>query len=144
MRTPSCSRNRRRAPPISARSPSPKWHALARATAASARPRSRARFGSSSMGADNPLPAANVDLLYHAAVLLALGDSGSTFALRATPARSPVSSYWMLRWWVVSIYLWAGLYKLRADWLDGRGLEILRHPGAIEGWLADRLLSSPW
>jgi vitamin K-dependent gamma-carboxylase len=85
-----------------------------------------------------------IHLLYQAAILLALGDSGSTFALRATPARSPVSSYWMLRWWVASIYLWAGIYKLRSDWLDGRGLEILRHPGAIDGWLADRLLWSPW
>jgi hypothetical protein len=85
-----------------------------------------------------------IHLLYQAAILLALGDSSSAFALRPTPARSPVSSYWMLRWWIASIYLWAGIYKLRGDWLDGRGLDILRHPGAIEGWLADRLLSSPW
>jgi hypothetical protein len=85
-----------------------------------------------------------IHLLYQAAILLALADSGSAFALRTTPARSPVSSYWMLRWWVASIYLWAGIYKLRGDWLDGRALEILRHPGAIEGWLADRLLWSPW
>ncbi len=84
-----------------------------------------------------------VHLLYQAAILLALCDAGSAFALRKIPARSPASSYRMIRWWVASIYLWAGVYKLRADWLDGRGLEILRHPGAIEGWLADRLLSSP-
>ncbi len=83
-------------------------------------------------------------LLYQAAILLALSDAGSAFALRPTPARSPVSSYWMLRWWLASIYLWAGIYKLRADWLDGRGLDILRRPGAIEGWLADVILATSW
>jgi uncharacterized membrane protein YphA (DoxX/SURF4 family) len=82
-------------------------------------------------------------LLYQAAILLALSDAGATFACRPTPARAPRSSYWMLRWWIASIYLWAGIYKLRADWLDGRGLDILRRPGFIEGWLADQLLSSP-
>ena len=85
-----------------------------------------------------------VHLLYQAAILLALSDAGSSFALRPVPSRSPVSSYWLLRWWVASIYLWAGIYKLRADWLDGRGLDILRRPGMIEGWLADQVLSSPW
>jgi hypothetical protein len=49
----------------------------------------------------------------------------------------------MLRWWIASIYLWAGIYKLRGDWLDGRGLDILRRPGFIEGWFADQVLASP-
>ena len=56
-----------------------------------------------------------IHLLYQAAILLALCDAGSAFALRPVPPRSPDSSYRMMQWWIASIYVWAGLYKLRPD-----------------------------
>jgi hypothetical protein len=84
-----------------------------------------------------------IHLLYQAAILLALTDSGSVFALRPQPARSPRSSYRLIWCFVASIYLWAGLYKLRPDWLDGRTLELFRRPGALQGTVADLLLGTP-
>jgi hypothetical protein len=80
-------------------------------------------------------------LLYQAAVLLGISDSATTFALRPSPARSPASSRLLLRMWVASIYLWAGISKLRRDWLDGRTLGLLHAEGRIGGWGLDALLS---
>jgi uncharacterized membrane protein YphA (DoxX/SURF4 family) len=84
-----------------------------------------------------------IHLYYQAAILLSLTDAGSVFALRPTRARRPVSSYTLLRLFVASVYLWAGLFKLRPDWLDGRTLELYHRPDAVSGALADALLSSP-
>jgi hypothetical protein len=81
-------------------------------------------------------------LLYQAAILLALTDSATSFALRPNPARSPASSVLLLRCWTASIYAWAGVYKLRADWLDGRALGLFHADGAIRGPIADLLLAS--
>jgi uncharacterized membrane protein YphA (DoxX/SURF4 family) len=69
--------------------------------------------------------------LYLAAIVLALTDAGGGFALFPTPVRFPESSRWLVRVFVASIYFWAGLYKLRADWLDGRTLELLQQSGAL-------------
>jgi uncharacterized membrane protein YphA (DoxX/SURF4 family) len=84
-----------------------------------------------------------IHLLYQAAILLALTDSGTAFALRPVPARSPSSSYWLVWLFTASIYLWAGLFKLRPDWLDGRTLELFRRPGALHGPFSDLLLATP-
>jgi vitamin K-dependent gamma-carboxylase len=82
-------------------------------------------------------------LLYQGAILLALTDSATTFALRPVPPRSPASSVLLMRAFVASIYLWAGLYKMRPDWLDGRTLGLFHTDGAIRGSLADLLLATP-
>jgi len=80
--------------------------------------------------------------LYLAAIVLALTDAGSALALFPTPARSPDSSRWLIRTFVASIYFWAGLYKLRPDWLDGRTLELLQHSGALTGRFTTLVLHS--
>jgi hypothetical protein len=84
-----------------------------------------------------------VHLLYQAAILLALTDAASEFALRRVPAHSPSSSYWLVHAFVASVYFWAGIHKFRPDWLDGRTLELFRQHGAIHGRLADLLLGTP-
>ncbi|HEY3233651.1 MAG TPA: HTTM domain-containing protein [Polyangiaceae bacterium] len=84
-----------------------------------------------------------IHLLYESAMLLALTDAGAAFALRPVPVRAPRSSYWLLRLFLASIYAWAGLFKLRPDWLDGRTLELFRQPLALHGALADLLLATP-
>lgn len=71
--------------------------------------------------------------LYLAAIVLSLTDAGGAFALFPTPVRFPDSSRWLIRVFLASIYLWAGLYKLRADWLDGRTIELLQQSGALTG-----------
>ena len=69
--------------------------------------------------------------LYLAAIVLSLTDAGGAFALFPTPVRFPDSSRWLVRVFLASVYFWAGLYKLRADWLDGRTLELLQEAGAL-------------
>ena len=69
--------------------------------------------------------------LYLSAIVLSLTDAGGAFALFPTPVRSPESSRWLVRIFLASIYFWAGVYKLRADWLDGRTLELLQQSGAL-------------
>jgi hypothetical protein len=81
-------------------------------------------------------------LLYQAAILLALTDSATSFALRPRAARSRASSLFVIRCWTASIYFWAGIYKLRADWLDGRALGLFHADGALHGRLADLLLAT--
>jgi hypothetical protein len=82
-------------------------------------------------------------LLLQATLLLGLADASTVLALRREPARSPVSSRWMLRAFVASVYLWSGFAKLRHDWLDGRTLAMFHEEGRLAGPLADWLLSSP-
>jgi hypothetical protein len=81
-------------------------------------------------------------LLYQAAILLALTDSATRFALRPSAARAPATSMLVMRCWTASIYAWAGIYKLRADWLDGRALGLFHADGAIHGKIADFLLAT--
>jgi hypothetical protein len=81
-------------------------------------------------------------LLYQAAILLALTDSATSFALRPSAARSPQTSLLVIRCWTASIYAWAGIFKLRRDWLDGRTLELFQADGAIRGQIADFLLTT--
>lgn len=96
------------------------------------------------VAAQSPFSApATLQLLYEAAALLGLSDASAVLALRPTSSRSPRSSYWLLRVFVVSVYAWAGLFKWRHDWLDGRTLAVLHDSGAIHGALADWILATP-
>lgn len=83
-------------------------------------------------------------LLYQAAILLACTDAASQLVLRASKAPAQVGGVWLLRAFVASIYFWAGVYKLRPDWLDGRTLELFHQPAAIHGFLADLLFGKAW
>ena len=82
-------------------------------------------------------------LLFLAPIVLAFTDCDSVWALRPLPARAPSSSAWLLAAFVASIYLWAGAYKLRPDWLDGRALALYHRDRALVGSLADALLATP-
>lgn len=82
-------------------------------------------------------------LLYQAAILLAVCDADSAFALRPRPPRAPLSSVWLIRLFVASIYCWAAIYKIGPDWLDGRTLELFHREGTIHGALADEMLRTP-
>jgi hypothetical protein len=82
-------------------------------------------------------------LLLQATLLLGLADASTVFAVRPAPARSPASSRWLLRAFVASVYVWAGLGKLRHDWLDGRTLALFRDERRLAGPLADWLLATP-
>lgn len=83
-----------------------------------------------------------IHLLYQSALLLGFVDSGCAFAVRPAPPRSPQSSYGLLRLFIVSIYAWAGLFKLRPDWLDGRTLALYQRAGGLEGSLTATLLTT--
>jgi hypothetical protein len=64
------------------------------------------------------------------------------WALRREAPRALPSSLWLVRVFVASIYTWAGLYKLRPDWLDGRTLALYYADHALSGALADALLAT--
>jgi hypothetical protein len=83
-------------------------------------------------------------LLYGSALLVGLTDAGAALALVPDPPRAPRSSLWLLRLWVASVYPWAGLAKLHADWLDGRAMGFFLGSGALGGPLAGALLATPW
>jgi len=80
--------------------------------------------------------------LYLAALVLSLTDAVGAFAISPAPVRFADSSRWLIRAFLASIYFWAGLYKLRADWLDGRTLELLQRSGALSGRLLGMALHS--
>ena len=82
-------------------------------------------------------------VLFLGTMLLALTDAVNRCALRPGAIRSARSSVWLMRSWIASIYLWAGLAKLRADWLDGSALALFRDEGRFAPWIADLLLSTP-
>jgi hypothetical protein len=81
-------------------------------------------------------------LLYLGTIVLAFTDGGSAWAVRPEPPRALASSLWLVRVFVASIYAWAGLYKLRPDWLDGRTLALYHADHALAGALADALLAT--
>jgi hypothetical protein len=85
-----------------------------------------------------------IHLLYQAAMLLACTDAVSQVALVPPRTDEPAGGVWLIRAFVASIYFWAGIFKLRPDWLDGRVLALFHHPGAISGWLADAVWSVPF
>jgi hypothetical protein len=81
-------------------------------------------------------------LLFLGTIVLALTDCAVVWAVRPEPPRALTSSVWLVGVFVASIYLWAGLYKLRVDWLDGRTLALYHADRALRGALADLLFSS--
>lgn len=80
--------------------------------------------------------------LFLGTAMLALADAGSACALRPERARAPRSSVWLMRVFVASIYFWAGLAKLRPDWLDGRTLALFLDDGAFRPGLGAALLGT--
>lgn len=85
---------------------------------------------------------ATLHLLFLATLLLAFTDAGSAFALRPAAPRAPASGITMMRLFAASIYAWAGIGKLRADWVDGRTLDTLFHQRWLSGSLAAFLLAT--
>jgi len=87
---------------------------------------------------------ATLHLLFQGTMLLALTDAGAALALRPSPVRYPRSGKLLIRIFLASIYFWAGVFKLRHDWLDGRTLGLFHDNGIISGALADFVLGTPW
>jgi hypothetical protein len=71
--------------------------------------------------------------LYIATAILALGDAVAARALRPERAISPASSLALVRAFVLSIYGWSAIAKLRPHWLDGSVLRVLRDGGFVTG-----------
>jgi hypothetical protein len=82
-------------------------------------------------------------VLFLGTMLLAVTDAASRCALFPAPVRSPRSSLFLMRIWIASIYFWAGLSKLRIDWLDGRALGLFSHDGLVRPGLGEVLLATP-
>jgi hypothetical protein len=82
-------------------------------------------------------------LLFQGTMLLGLAGSGAAIALRPRPAPDAASGLTLVRLFAASVYLWAGVSKLRPDWLDGRTLEALAHQRWLSGRLAEALLGTP-
>jgi hypothetical protein len=82
-------------------------------------------------------------VLFLGTMLLALTDAVSRCALYSAPVRSPRSSLFLMRIWLASIYFWAGLSKLRIDWLDGRALGLFLHDGLVRPGLGAVLMATP-
>jgi hypothetical protein len=81
--------------------------------------------------------------LYLGTIVLACAGSAGRLALRPEHPRAPVAGLGMVRLWVASIYVWAGLAKLHGDWLSGRVLGTLVEGGIVRGPIAAVWLSSP-
>lgn len=85
---------------------------------------------------------ATLHLLLQGVILLGLTDAGAALAVRPVPAKDPASGELLIRVLLASIYFWAAVVKLRADWLDGRTLALFHENGAFSGAVADLLLST--
>ncbi|MBK6694764.1 MAG: HTTM domain-containing protein [Myxococcales bacterium] len=80
-----------------------------------------------------------------ATLLVALGDGAEVHTLlgqRGQATASPVSSVWLLRGFVVSIYVWGGIAKLNAAWLAGETLRRLATHRFIDGAFSHLVLAS--
>lgn len=86
---------------------------------------------------------ATMHLLLQGTIVLALTDATSVLALRPEPPRNLASSLLLVRAFLASIYFWAGVYKLRADWLDGRTLALYQADGVLDGPLSVLVLATP-
>ncbi len=82
-------------------------------------------------------------LLFQGTILLAVAGADGALALRPRPPRAAASGLALVQLFVASVYVWAGLSKVRADWLDGRTLEGLAQQRWLSGRLADLLLATP-
>ena len=82
-------------------------------------------------------------VIFLGTMLLAMTDASSRCALFPAPARDLRSSRFLMRFWIVSIYFWAALAKVRPDWLDGRALGLFAGEGLVRPSLGAMLLSTP-
>jgi vitamin K-dependent gamma-carboxylase len=82
-------------------------------------------------------------VIFLGTMLLAMTDATSRCALFPAPARDLRSSRFLMRVSIASIYFWAGLAKLRPDWLDGRALGLFAGEGLVRPALGAVLLSTP-
>jgi hypothetical protein len=85
--------------------------------------------------------------LYLGTIVLACADSSGRYALgpRASVTGRPASvrtSLGMVRLWVASIYVWAGIAKLHGEWLSGRVLATLVDGDIVRGPVAEAMLST--
>jgi hypothetical protein len=85
---------------------------------------------------------ATLHLLFQGAIVLALTDAGSELALVPARPLAPRSSLWLVRVFLASIYFWAGVAKLNADWLSGRTFLLFRADGLLSGPFSDFVLAS--
>ena len=76
--------------------------------------------------------AQTLHLLFLSTILLAI----------ALPSSAPTSGAKLIRYFVVSIYGWAALAKLRPDWLDGRTLALYHEDGGLRGALAGPFIAT--
>jgi hypothetical protein len=74
--------------------------------------------------------------------LLAISGAGRHFALRPRSRDDAPSSPWLVRAFVASVYLWAGIAKLRVAWLSGHTLRALYENHFLTGALADVLFAT--
>jgi hypothetical protein len=80
--------------------------------------------------------------LFLAAIVLGFTDAGARLALRPRAVGSAPSGTGLVRIWVASIYVWAGIAKLHADWMSGGVLDTLVHDGILRGPFALDLLDT--
>jgi hypothetical protein len=80
-------------------------------------------------------------VLYMSTALLALTDARASVALRPSPPQSPSSSLALVRAFVVSIYAWSAIAKLKSSWLSGATLAALYEDRYATGPLADALFT---
>jgi hypothetical protein len=81
-------------------------------------------------------------LLFEATLLLSLTDCDAALTPWPRVSRAPVSGLWLMRAFVASIYLWAGLAKVRHDWLDGSTLAELHRMHWLAGRVAGAVLAT--
>jgi vitamin K-dependent gamma-carboxylase-like protein len=81
-------------------------------------------------------------VIFIGTMLLSCTDAVAACALRPEIPRSPTSSVWLIRGWVASIYVWAAIAKLRADWFDGRTFALLSREGMFRPFVASTFLAT--
>jgi hypothetical protein len=81
-------------------------------------------------------------LLFLGLAVLALGGSGSAWALIPERGVDPPSGIALVRGVTVSVYAWSGLAKLTRTWLSGATLAQLHEAHLVRGALVDTLLST--
>ncbi|AKV00017.1 hypothetical protein AKJ09_06680 [Labilithrix luteola] len=82
--------------------------------------------------------------LFLGTIVLANTDATSMLALRPDPPLDARSSLALVRIVVASIYVWAAIAKMHAEWLDGRVLLFLAEDRLLLSRPARLLVEHPW